>query len=128
MTTRPARHLAGTIVLVAEEDYTTAEILRENLVDRGAIVVGPVDNLSSALLIAETVSLDGAIVNLTLQGEFTYPLLDQLSARDIRSFVITDSDHAALPAYYRSVTILRKPDPLGSLHQHLRPVRPYGST
>jgi CheY-like chemotaxis protein len=73
-------------------------------------VVGPVASLSDALdLIARTDRLDGAILDINLQGEMVYPLVDALKARDVPVVFSSGYGRHDIPARYADVPLCEKP-------------------
>jgi hypothetical protein len=77
--------LGGKRVLIVEDEFLIALHLTSELAARGAIVVGPTDNVDSALKAIENTSLDGAIFNVDLRGEPSFRVADAVAGRDIRS-------------------------------------------
>jgi DNA-binding NtrC family response regulator len=71
-------------ILLIEDDYFLAFDLRNELVRRGAEVIGPFGKLDLARDLAKSVrTVDAAIVDINLNGELSFPLIDDLIKRDI---------------------------------------------
>ncbi|MFN7023863.1 MAG: response regulator [Pseudorhizobium sp.] len=97
-------------ILVLEDDVLLAMDVEDYLTERGARVVGPFGRIPQALEAAEAVELDGAILDLNLNGELSFPVIDALQARGIP--LIICSGYAELPelkAKLAGLPLLAKP-------------------
>jgi CheY-like chemotaxis protein len=102
--------LAGRRILVVEDEYAIATELAWVLRQHGAEVVGPAPSVARALaLIDAGPPLDGAILDLNLGGEASYPVADALAARATPFVFTTGYDAVDVPARYRDVPCLGKP-------------------
>ncbi len=102
--------LTGLRVLVVEDMYLVADVIDMVLQEHGCRVVGPVPRLQRALELARAESLDGAILDVNLAGELSFPVAAALAERGIPFFFLTGYDDAALfPPEYRSHARLMKP-------------------
>ena len=73
-------------------------------------MVGPVPRLQRALELARGEPLDGAILDVNLAGELSFPVAAALGERGIPYFFLTGYDDIALfPPEYRSQARLMKP-------------------
>ena len=95
----------------ASEGIATAAIRRLTALTplADAVVVGPVATLEQGLDIAENQPLDAAVLDVNLAGERAFEIADRLSARDVPWTFLTGYDEWALPAPYRSASIVAKP-------------------
>ena len=108
--TAPARELQGLTILVVEDNFLVAEVIRELIEERGATIVGPVPRVAEALHQAETARLDGALLDINLAGEFCFPVAGALRARAVPFLFLTGYDEGSLiPPEFRDVTHLSKP-------------------
>ncbi|MEP9349064.1 response regulator [Xanthobacter sp. KR7-225] len=73
----------GKRVLVVEDEFLVALGLEDNLKALGCTVVGPVANLSAAMLAAAHETLDAAILDVNLAGETVFPAAAILVHRGI---------------------------------------------
>jgi CheY-like chemotaxis protein len=64
--------------------------------------------LKSALLLADTSALDGALLDLNINGSYATEVADKLRAREIPYIFVTGYDRPA-GLRYRDVPVLRKP-------------------
>ena len=95
-------------VLVLEDEAFIAMMLQDELEALGIHVVGPVNNLKSAILLAEISDLDGALLDLNINGAYATEVADKLRARDIPFIFVTGYDRP-VGLRYREVAVLKKP-------------------
>jgi DNA-binding response OmpR family regulator len=100
---------AGRKVLIIEDDYLIADELREELLGRGAVVIGPVGNLMSALSLLSHEVPDAAIVDVNLEGSFAFPVLEELDRRSVPFLLVTGYNSVSLPENWRSRPRVTKP-------------------
>ena len=100
--------LANRNILVLEDEPLVAMMLEDELGSMGIHVVGPANNLKSALQLAELSSLDGALLDLNINGSFTTKVADKLRTRGIPFIFVTGYDRPP-GLLYRDVSVLRKP-------------------
>jgi len=87
-----------------------AEVIAETLAGQGCNVVGPVSRVGSALPIARSDRLDGAVLDVNLAGELCIPVAESLAARRVPFLFLTGyNDQAVLPARFRRATVVHKP-------------------
>ncbi|WP_244551444.1 hypothetical protein [Bradyrhizobium sp. Rc2d] len=75
--------LAGYRVLVVEDEYFLASDLAEDLKAHGAIVVGPIAELSEANDQVANGGIDVAVLDVDLRGEHPLCLCDRLRPRGV---------------------------------------------
>jgi CheY-like chemotaxis protein len=103
-------NLNGRRVLVVEDDFFAADDMRHDLERAGANVIGPAGSVQDALtLLAEHGGCDGAVLDVELCGETSYPVADALAARDIRYIFTTGCSTEKIPPRYAYVTRCEKP-------------------
>lgn len=96
-------------VLVVEDEYVIATDLADALADLGVDVVGPVGNVAQALALIATEPLDGAILDINLNGEYAYPAVEALIDRGIPLIFATGYDRTAIRAGYENIPRCEKP-------------------
>ena len=101
--------LAGRRIMVVEDEVLISMFIETVVSDLGADVVGPVNTLTEGIALAGSERLDGAVLDLNLNGEHTYPLADALIARGVPFVFITGYDRESLDRRYSRVPILQKP-------------------
>lgn len=76
----------------------------------GAEVVGPVASVDAALqLIEQTEQIDGAVVDVNLQGVLSWPVADALLGRGVPFVFTTGYDRSSIPARYAETIRCEKP-------------------
>jgi CheY-like chemotaxis protein len=88
--------LANRNILVMEDEPLVAMMLEDELEAMGIHVVGPANNLKSALQLAEFLKLDGALLDLNINGVYATKVADKLRTRGV-PFVLSPA-MIALPA------------------------------
>lgn len=107
--------LKGKRILVVEDEYMIAADLKRELIRYGAEVVGPTGGLARGLELAEDHDLDGALLDLNLEGDWTYPLADRLDAAAVPYLFLTGYDSWALPSAYATKPTVAKPYALSAV-------------
>ena len=95
-------------VLVLEDEPFIAMMLEEELEALGLHVIGPVNNLKSAVQLADMPDLDGALLDLNINGAYVTEVADKLRLRGIPYIFVTGYDPPA-GLKHRNVPVLRKP-------------------
>ena len=102
--------LARRKILLVEDEYFIIDDLVRAFEATGAEVVGPAASVDDALdLIQETERLDGAVIDINLQGEMAYPVADALLARGVPFVFATGYDQGSVPAQYAHIARCEKP-------------------
>ena len=115
-----ADDLEGLAVLVAEDEYMIAHDLARELGRAGARVIGPAPSLDRTMdLIAATDRIDGAILDVSLQGEKVFPAAEMLEARGIPFLFATGYDPSVIPPRFGSILRCEKPIGPGALRRAL---------
>lgn len=97
-------------ILIVEDEYLLARELETELRDAGACVLGPVGSLQDALdLVASGQHVDGAILDVNLQGAAVFPVADMLLDREVPFVFTTGYDDLVLPARLRQAMRYEKP-------------------
>lgn len=106
----------GKQILVLEDDALLAMDMEDFLSDLGVKVVGPVSHIEAALEKISEAKLDGAVIDLNLRGDLSFPVIEGLKAAAI-PFVVC-SGYAEIPglrAQLGELTVISKPCDFGSL-------------
>ena len=104
--------LEGLRVLVVEDNFLLAEVTKDLLEQSGCTVVCPTGRLESALKLARSEPLDGAILDINLHGEMSFAVADVLFERGVPFLFVTGYDDVAiLPVTLRWARRLSKPVP-----------------
>ncbi|WP_176596187.1 MULTISPECIES: response regulator [Sphingobium] len=110
-------------VLVVEDEYFLASDLSALLAEEGFSVIGPHGSLFGAVKAITEQRPDIALLDLNLQGEMSFPLMDELMARSVPIVIVSGYDGQALPERYEGCTRVAKPyaraDILGAIGKAL---------
>jgi DNA-binding response OmpR family regulator len=109
MSTSGARDLQGLRILVVEDMFLVAEVIEDELRERGCEVVGPAARLEQGLALAINTELDGALLDVNLAGELSFPIADELEKRSIPYAFLTGYGEGGIPAGYHHAPRLVKP-------------------
>lgn len=97
-------------VLLLEDEYVVALGICEELERAGAIVIGPVASVESALaLLEDAPPLDAAIVDIRLRDTEAFAVADVLADRSIPYVFATGYERNALPPRFQHVPWCPKP-------------------
>lgn len=96
-------------VLLVEDEYIIAADLAIALADQAIDVVGPVGNAAQALALIAAEPLDGAVLDINLNGEEAYAVADALIARRTPLVFATGYDRSAIRTPYENIPRCEKP-------------------
>ena len=101
--------LAGTRVLLIEDEYFIADDVGRVLKSAGARVVGPVGTLQAAHKAVDEGMFDCAVLDLNLHDESAAPIADRLIAGQHDFAIATGYGSPAVPDRLRNVPRIEKP-------------------
>jgi CheY-like chemotaxis protein len=102
--------LAGSRILVVEDEYYLADEARLILSHVGADIIGPVPTVAQAKAVMDAnTRIDGALLDVNLRGELVFDLADALQARGIPFAFATGYDGDVLPDRFANRLVLSKP-------------------
>lgn len=104
-------------ILLVEDEFLVALLVEEALRDLGCEVVGPIDDVDGALAVARDERLDGALLDVNLNGRLVYPVAEVLQERGIPFAFTTGYAGIDLPLKYRAMLRVQKPATLARLTQ-----------
>lgn len=93
---------AGLRVLIVEDDLLIAMEMEEFLRGVGCEIVGPIGRLDQAMAAATAENFHGAVVDLNLRGELSFPLIEKLRKNSIP--VVCCSGYVDLPEMKSKLT------------------------
>jgi CheY-like chemotaxis protein len=102
-------------ILVVEDNLLTADAIHDLLETSGCEVVGPAPNVTTALDLIARMALDGAVLDVRLGDELSFPVAAALIERDIPFLFLTGYDDFIVPPQYRGTRRLDKPSDLRQL-------------
>jgi DNA-binding response OmpR family regulator len=112
--------LAGSHVLVVEDDYFIAEEICSTLREHGAQIVGPAPDIERGLQLVKSHEIDCAVLDINLQGDLAFGLAEELRQRGTPAIFATGYDVSVLPSEFSSYVRLEKPVNLRLLLQAVR--------
>lgn len=118
----PARTgLAGARILLVEDNALLARSFALLIGRFGATVIGPAPRLENALLLAETMQIDGAVLDIDLDGTKVWPAADILARRGIPFIFATGyNPEMVMPPHLRDRFVLNKPYSMAGMREGLR--------
>jgi len=99
----------GKRVLLVEDEIALVLSLQLQLREMGFQVIGPAATLHTGLDLAEREDLDGALLDVNLRGERSFPIAERLRARGVPVIIMTGYGRAILPHRLRALPFLAKP-------------------
>ena len=116
-----ASSLKGVHVLVVEDAWHLAKALKSALTEVGIDVAGPAATIAEAERLVAEHQPDVAVVDVNLNGEMAYDLIDWLHDRGVRVIVV--SGYAVLQrSTDKAAAVLQKPFSVALLLATLRRV------
>jgi DNA-binding response OmpR family regulator len=110
ITVKEQASLSGLRVLVVEDTFLIAMDLADQLADSGCEVVGPISTVKLALERIDGAELDGALLDVNLDGERSFPIAEFLAARGIPFIFLTGYDsQTVFPDEFQHAPRLAKP-------------------
>ncbi|KQT53667.1 hypothetical protein ASG43_17670 [Aureimonas sp. Leaf454] len=96
-------------VLVVEDEMMVAMMIEDMLIDLGFDVVGPAMRLEAALLLADREAIDGAVLDVNLGSEKSFPVAEVLLARGIPFCFATGYGKMGVSDVFPDAIVLAKP-------------------
>jgi CheY-like chemotaxis protein len=117
-----AAALNGRRILVVEDEYLPSLVMVQMIEDLGGTAVGPVARTDQALALARSEALDGAVLDVRLNGGFSYAVADELMAKGLPVVFATGYDASMLPPRFANITLVRKPFSIVTVERTLEEV------
>lgn len=97
-------------ILVVEDNFLIAETICELLGECGCYVIGPAPNLGRALALVDQDRPDGALLDINLGSDLSFPLAAVLEELSVPFVFMTGYDDGILfPPEFRKVRRISKP-------------------
>ncbi|MGH6728430.1 MAG: response regulator [Pseudolabrys sp.] len=96
-------------LLVVEDEYLIRMLLEDMLAELGYAVTAAVGSMAEAKDRAAHGDIDGAILDVNLDGEESYPVAEILAQRGLPFVFVTGYGERNLPESYRDRSALQKP-------------------
>lgn len=111
------KKLVGLKIMVVEDEYLVALDLKQMIESLGATVLGPIARATPALEMARRQQLDGALLDVSLVGETSVIVAEELLARGIPVILTSGYDISALPIRLQGLPYLPKPVDMRALRR-----------
>ncbi len=102
-------------ILIVEDEYFVADETRQLLQSNGAVVVGPAPSVEVGLLLIDSEKIDGAILDIRLQGETVFAIAERLQSLGIPFVFATAYLESNVPEQYGGYLLCEKPTELGAI-------------
>ena len=96
-------------VLVVDDEPLISMMVQEWLTELGCETVGPVESVRSALDLIGTATVDGAILDVSLDRDDSFPVADVLYKLGIPIAFATGHSGHGIDARFKDALILSKP-------------------
>lgn len=106
--------LAGRRILVVDDEPLVAMLVEDLLCEAGAQVVGPAATLDVGFDLLRAGGLDGAVLDVNLDGVLVYPLAEALERAGVPFVFVTGYGRLGVDAAFADATVLHKPLNLAS--------------
>jgi DNA-binding response OmpR family regulator len=119
------RPLEGRKILIVEDEATIALSLASAVAQAGGVAVGPAATVATSFALMADQKLDGALLDIRLRGETSFPLADVLAVLGIPFVFVSGLSSALMPYPHRDRPLFDKPyevrDVIATLARLLRP-------
>jgi CheY-like chemotaxis protein len=106
-------------VLIVEDEVLIAMLLEELMERTGYEVVAVSSHLEEALELADTLTIDFAMLDINLNGKESFPVAEILRGRGIPFLFATGYGDSALASDFADVIVVEKPFNRDALRQAL---------
>lgn len=108
---REASHhpLEGRKILIVEDEAPIALNLASAVSQAGGVVVGPTASVAASFALMAEHTLDGALLDIRLRGETSFPLADVLAVLNIPFVFVSGLSSALMPYTHRDRPLFDKP-------------------
>jgi DNA-binding NtrC family response regulator len=103
------RPLAGLRVFVVEDEMLVSLVVEDLLTDEECVIVGPYDQVSTALAAAATERVDVALLDVNVNGVKVYPVAETFAKRQIPFLFLSGYGDSAIPPDRPNWVACRKP-------------------
>ena len=101
--------LASKTVLVVEDEFLVGFLLCNDLQDEGYGARGPFPTIEAATKALDNEPVDGAILDINLNGQLVYPFAQELVRRGIPFMFVSGYSASDIPEEFRKYLRLAKP-------------------
>lgn len=101
--------LSGRKILIVEDEAPIALNLATAVQQAGGIVIGPVASVAGAHAVMADNRLDGALLDIRLRNETSFPLADVLAVLNVPFVFVSGLSSALMPYTHRDRPLFDKP-------------------
>jgi DNA-binding response OmpR family regulator len=110
----------GRRILVVEDEVLASLATIDLLEGLGCVIVGPAVRVAAALQLAQTESLDAAILDIDIAGEMVWPVAEELQRRNVPLIVLSACRQwRRVPVLFAAAPHFEKPLEQDRLLRHL---------
>ena len=106
-------------ILVVEDEFLIAQMVKDMLADLECACIGPIVTMEAGIAAAANVVCDAAIINLVIQGQMAYPIVEELAARNIPFCFASGVPPRGIHEKWRTSPFISKPYVLGEVRDFL---------
>ena len=106
-------------ILLAEDEFLIADLMREELETEGHAVLGPYNSIAAVNQALASEPFDLAILDVNLHGEMIYPAADTLAERGVPFSLLSGYGRHGLPERFEGSAVLSKPCNFDTLHAEI---------
>jgi DNA-binding response OmpR family regulator len=100
----------GAKILIVEDYYLFAKVVCDFVTDCGMRPIGPATMLDQAMVYGRQAPLDGAILDIDLRGQLSFPVCSVLHQRGIPFLFLSGySELSLVPQQFRVAPLVSKP-------------------
>jgi len=103
------RPLEGRKILIVEDEAPIALSLASAVAQAGGFAVGPAATVAASFALMADHTLDGALLDIRLRGETSFPLADVLVVLGIPFVFVSGLSSALMPYTHRERPLFDKP-------------------
>jgi DNA-binding NtrC family response regulator len=101
--------LDGRKILIVEDEGPLAVTLASAVAQAGGVVIGPTPSVTASFALMAEHTLDGALLDIRLRGETSFPLADVLAVLGIPFVFVSGLSSALMPYPHRNRPLFDKP-------------------
>jgi two-component sensor histidine kinase/CheY-like chemotaxis protein len=101
--------ITGNRLLLVEDEGMVAMMISDTLADQGFAVIGPIAARREAIAAASKKDLNGAVLDVNLDGELIYPVAEVLQSRGVPFIFVTGYDPDGIDSRFLGIPVLQKP-------------------
>ncbi|GGH32249.1 response regulator [Alsobacter metallidurans] len=101
--------MQGSRILIVEDEMLVAMMIEDMITDMGLIPAGVAGRLQQGVDLAGRLDLDGAVLDVNLDGEQSFPVARVLQGRSIPFFFATGYGAKGIADEFKQSLVLQKP-------------------